>query len=118
MNTTMISGAHGAVVVNGKSYLGNNVTVINGVVTVDGVRQDGTITEQQVQIVVQGDAQEIHTGSGNVSAHGAAVISTQSGDVTVKGQVHGNVSTMSGDVTCGNIAGSVRTMSGDINRRG
>lgn len=41
-------------------------------------------------------------------------VNTTSGDISINGEVTGNVSTVSGDVKCNNISGSVRTVSGDI----
>ena len=103
----------GTIVINGEIYLGNSITVKNGKVIVDG--KDFTPNSKDIKIEVKGDIDRLDVGSckslkvnGNINN-----VSTQSGDVSC-GHVSGNVSTMSGDVDCMNVGKSVSTMSGDI----
>lgn len=105
----------GSVTVNGNTYRGSNVSIINGVVTVDGVVQ-GDPLNGPITITVQGSVGSIETSSGDVNVTGdsqnitavsgdvrvggnSGYIETVSGDVSVKGSVNGKISTVSGDVT-------------------
>ena len=103
--------------INGVSYNGNNVTIINGKVIVDG--KDMTPDAKNIIIHVDGDISKLSVDicdklsvTGNVTD-----LSTVSGDVTIGGSVGQNVKTVSGDVKCGNIAGKVTTVSGDIKNK-
>lgn len=90
------------VIINGKKYEGNNVSISNGNIVIDGDLVGKTSEFEEKELIIQG----------NVNS-----ITTASGDVTVNGNVTGNVSTMSGDIECGNIFGNVSTMSGDVTKK-
>jgi len=104
--------------INGVSYQGNNITITNGKVFVDGVElREGE--SKTINITVNGNLDVLKVDScqkvmvmGTVNA-----LSTISGDVDISGDVGDSVSTVSGDVECGNIGGSVKTVSGDIKYR-
>jgi len=88
----------------------------NGRMFVDGKEVD-LGNERTINVEVIGDIKSLLVDScekvnvtGNVEKVG-----TVSGDVRVAGNVGGSISTVSGDVRCGEIAGSVSTVSGDIN---
>jgi hypothetical protein len=105
------------VIINGKTYVGNSISVTNGKVIVDG--KNVTPESKEINIKVEGNIQELKVDAcdkievaGNVSN-----IHTQSGDVEVTGDVTGNIQTMSGDVDCANVGGSISSMSGDIKHR-
>jgi hypothetical protein len=122
------------IIINGKSYNGNSVSISNGKIIIDG----NNVTPEnakQISIVVNGDIDNLNVDycekievagnvatlqstSGNVDVKGDAnSIQTTSGDVDVEGNIKGSVTTMSGDVDCQNIGGTVKTMSGDIKYR-
>lgn len=105
---------NGKVTINGKSYSGSNVQIRDGVVIVDGKNQEG-ILQGPITVFVEGDAHNIETQSGDITARDVGSIQTTSGDVSC-GNVNGNIQTTSGDVSCGDVGGSIKTMSGDINR--
>jgi hypothetical protein len=119
MNNVVIgsfSGGNG-MTINGKTYNGNNITISDGVVIVDGVVQDGDHIGYNIQVTVNGNVGEIETGSGDITVNGeVSDVSTSSGDVKC-GNVAGNVQTSSGDVTCGTVGGKIKTSSGDVNHR-
>lgn len=109
------------VYINGQRIVtsGGNISVINGKVTIDGDDVDlGQFKEKVINIVVEGNVNSINSGSADITVNGGTgTVSTQSGDVKVKGDVTGSVSTMSGDVGVkGKVEGNVKTMSGDISR--
>lgn len=109
-----VFGGRGSVVINGSVYEGQNISVVNGQVTVDGVVQ-GALENYNVSIHVQGNPVEVSSASGRIHVSGsvAGSVQTASGDISCE-DVGGSVTTMSGDVECGNIRGSVTTMSGDV----
>lgn len=103
--------------INGTTYNGNSVTIINGKVIVDG--KDMTPDAKNIDIRVVGDISKLSvdicdslTVTGNVND-----LNTVSGDVSIGGDVSQNVKTVSGDVKCGNIGGKVTTVSGDIKNK-
>lgn len=115
--------------INGKSYSGRNVTIINGKVVVDGVdltpegktiniTVDANIDKLDVdmcdKVIVNGNVNELTTASGDVDCKDVTgCVKTVSGDIEC-GNVGGDVSTTSGDVKAENITGNVKTLSGDI----
>lgn len=105
------------VTVNGKVYTGDNVTIVDGKVMVNG--KDVTPNGKTINISVQGNIAQLKCDvCTKIEVTGdAGRLETMSGDVTVSGSVSGGIKTMSGDITCGNVSGSVETMSGDINKR-
>jgi len=104
------------VIVDGRDFVGRNVTINGDRVIVDGVTQPGSLVNL-VQVVVHGDCEMAEVTRGHITINGnAGRVKTASGDVEITGNVTGNVETMSGDVQAMSIHGSTRTMSGDIIR--
>lgn len=103
--------------INGVNISGNSIHVRNGSVLVDGKIVE-TGDAKHIRIEVDGSIERLNADScDSITVSGSAgSVSTMSGDVTC-GNVEGAVSTMSGDIRCGNIGGSVSTMSGDILRK-
>jgi hypothetical protein len=107
-----ISGS--SISVNGVRYSGNNITITNDKVIIDGVEQSQTLVGP-ITVNVEGNCGDIETGSGDVNVSGSSG-NVQTGSGKVKCQdVKGNVQTGSGNVNCGKVSGNVRTGSGDIN---
>lgn len=105
-----------SITINGIMYKGSCVVVSNGKVFVDGI--DLSPKDKNITINVEGPINSISADycekiivTGNVLD-----IKTLSGDVDVRGNVSGSISTMSGHVACGNVGGSVQTMSGNVKR--
>lgn len=106
----------GTITINGKTYSGNSVNVINGKVIIDGVEQ--TPEGKQILIAVKGNVNTITVDSCEKIAVQGDIgnVKTMSGDVEVRGNINGSVQTMSGDVEVGGeIHGNVSSVSGDIN---
>lgn len=110
-----IKMGNGSITINGKSFTGRNVVIVNGNVVVDGQTVDSGLTGD-INVVVNGHVEHLENHCGNVAAQSAGNINTGSGDVNC-GDVTGNVQTGSGDVKCGRVGGSVRTGSGDVIHR-
>ena len=78
------------ITINGQTYSGKNVSIINGVVTIDGKQQDGNKLSGIVRIELTGDLANVQVDA----------------PIVVHGNVHGSV-TAEGPVTCGNVEGDV-----------
>jgi predicted ThiF/HesA family dinucleotide-utilizing enzyme len=102
--------------INGVVYSGRNIQVNGGRVMIDG--HDYTPDSKIINIEVNGNIGELKVDAcAKLTVVGRVdKLSTMSGDVNC-GEVGGNVKTMSGDVHCGSVAGGVETMSGDVHRR-
>jgi hypothetical protein len=103
--------------INGKIYQGNNISIVNGKVTIDG--KDQTPDSKEINITVNGNIDTLKVDVANKVFVVGQVnsVSTVSGDVDTSGDVLGSISTVSGDVECGNVGGSITTVSGDIKHR-
>lgn len=75
--------------IGGRTFTGNNVSILNGVVIVDGVQQDGTLTGQ-VELKIEGTLDSLTTDA----------------SVNMKGQINGNVEA-GGSVRCDDVGGNV-----------
>ena len=110
--SAILSGGS-SITIDGKTFSGRNVQIVNDRVIIDGVEQDGSLVGP-IHIEVNGNVERLETGSGSVEVSGSCgPVKTLSGDV-ICGNVDGSVGTMSGDVTCGAVSGGVKTMSGDV----
>lgn len=125
---TMTSGATGVATINGRTYRGRKISMLNGQVVVDGktVNDDepGLVAGQKVVyrtcvIEVKGPMQgNISTSSGTVTVHGTVTgsVKTMSGSVHIEGgDVQGHASTMSGSIDIeGDCGGQASSMSGNV----
>lgn len=115
--------------INSLNYSGNNITIINDRVIIDGVdvtpntknitiEVTGNLDKLQVgackSITINGDVNHLSSSSGEVSCDNIrGNVETVSGDIEVD-YINGSVETVSGDVHSTSIAGDVKTLSGDI----
>lgn len=102
---------------NQTAIRGNNITVSNGRIIVDG--KDLTPDSKEINIVVEGDVENLQAdicSKITVKGNAGKVISS-SGDIEVHGDVSGDVSTSSGDIDANIIHGDADTSSGDIKIR-
>ena len=83
--------------INGKTYSGDNITINNNQVIIDG--KNVTPNESQITIVV----------NGNLNTLKVDVVE----NITVNGEC-GNVDVVNGDVNCGNVKTGVKTVNGNI----
>ena len=102
--------------INNKTYTGNNVTVSNNKVYIDGKLQEQDGPDRNISIVVEGNLEKLSVDCcDKIEIKGnCGPVTTQSGDVNIGGNVSGSIQTMSGDVMADDIGGSVSTMSGDV----
>ena len=121
-NKTQITGNQsGTCIINGKTFNGNNISIIDGVVYIDGKIADKSNASINTTIIVKitGNVDSISTASGDVEVTGqAGKISTGSGNVSTGGDCAGTISTGSGNVDInGQVYGSVKTGSGNVRYR-
>lgn len=102
------------IVINNKAIVGNNISILNNKVIVDGKEIDleNALT---VNIHVEGSVDSITADACHIIdiAGDAGTVNTISGDVQCA-DVHHSVQTTSGDVKCGDVKGFVKTVSGDV----
>jgi hypothetical protein len=105
------------ITINGVTYTGDNVSVHNGRVTIDGKEADAA-DAPRVTIEVHGDIKTFECDRcDTASIHGdVGSVTTASGNVQC-GDVRGSVQTASGNVNCRDVGGDVRTVAGNVNRR-
>ncbi len=77
------------ITIDGRTFAGNSVSIINGVVTVDGVQQDGTLTGE-VRLKIEGTLDSLTTDA----------------SVDMTGRINGNVEA-GGSVRCDDVGGSI-----------
>lgn len=128
MNSITING-------NKISVVGNNVSIANGKVFIDG-KEQGSEDSKVINISIEGDVGNLDvdycqkidisgsvkkatTQSGDISVSGnvSEGVNSTSGDIEIDGDVEGDIKTVSGDVRCGSVGGSVRTVSGDVKNK-
>lgn len=118
------------IIINGKTYTGNSVSINNNKIVIDGktlvneesktinILIEGNVDNLQVdaceKVLVNGFVNSLSTMSGNVDCGNVNQnVKTQSGNVKCE-NIGGDVSTQSGNIKGNNIKGSVKTMTGDI----
>jgi hypothetical protein len=91
--------------INGRTFSGHNLSIANGTITIDGMRQDGDTLSGVVRVEITGNVANVECDAplvinGNVTGDVDA-----DGPVTC-GDVHGDVGG-DGPITCGNVGGDV-----------
>ena len=102
------------ITINGKTYLSSgNISIVNGTVIMDS--EKFSTDEKIINISIEGDMNTLEVDCcDKVSIKGeVGRVSTVSGDIEC-GNVNGGISSVSGDVRCGNVGGSISTVSGDV----
>jgi hypothetical protein len=107
MNITKLNG------ITIQSDSSRSVVIKNGKVIIDGI--DVTPDSKTINIVIQGNVDRLEVDSCEAIAVTGSVktLSSISGDVNC-GDISGNVNSISGDIRCGDIGGNVSTISGDV----
>ena len=94
------------ITVNGKTITcsGNNVSIIDGQIVVDG-KMISESNSRNIKVIIEGNVEKIDC-AGTVEVHGNAGNIDCGGSCTIKGDVNGSVDA-GGSVTCGNVAGDI-----------
>lgn len=99
--------------INGVKYSGQNITVRNNKIVIDGV--DQTPDSKEITVIVEGDIDSIQNDKGKIEVKGyVRFVDSVNGDVHVHGGVDAGVKTINGNVTCGFVNGPVSTVNGNI----
>ena len=108
--------------INGKTYTapdGVSVSVINGKVYFNGKLQEDfkDYKEKKIEIIIEGNCKEIKCDTGNITVKGNVEgnITADTGNIDVKGDIRGNVTTDCGNIKSHYIFGNVSTDIGIIN---
>jgi hypothetical protein len=117
----------GTVTISGKTYSGNNISIINGVVTIDGkIVEDCDLPENVFKIKIEGSVENIFTDksvecnmvSGNITAGGSVACDSIKGYVESVGSVNcediGGDANSGGSINCSTINGDA-VAGGSIN---
>ena len=110
-----VRGAKSKIVVNGHTIVGRNVSIVNGVVTVDGKVVE-LPDAKEIKIVVEGDLGSLRVDAGDVSVQGSCgEVEVNQGSVTVAGDVKGEIQVDQGRVECNDVYSDVKVDMGNIN---
>ena len=109
-------------IINGEvHYSGSgSICISGGKVTIGGVDVEdlNAIDEKVINIVVEGDIENLKTDDADVTVNGSVnIATTKNGNITC-GDVVGDVETKNGNVMCGLVGGDVTTKNGNIMRGG
>ena len=105
--------------INGKTYNapdGCSVSVKNGEVYIDGKLIDDIPSRTYIEITVIGDCKEVTTDAGNINIKGNVEgnVSNDAGNIYIEGDVSGNVTIDTGNIIANHISGNVSTDCGNI----
>jgi DUF4097 and DUF4098 domain-containing protein YvlB len=111
------------IIINGKSFnhKGGSISVCGGRVIIDGKDVTGldSFSEKEINIAVEGGCTEVSTETGNITVNGnvAKSVKSTNGNIYISGDVGGDVKTTNGNVDCGNVNGDIDTVNGDIKHK-
>lgn len=102
------------ITVNGKSFQGNSVSIVNGEIIVDG-KKVSSPTEKEINITITGDIKELILDSGTIKMEGdVGNLEVNHGKVGIQGDVKGNASIKHGNLECDNIFADVDVAHGNV----
>ena len=106
-NRKKSTGSYSEITVNGKiiRVRGNNITVINDKIIVDGRVINESMDFKNITVIVEGDCNKLDA-CGDVEIKGSCGSVDCSGSCHIEGNVHGDIDA-SGSVTCGDVAGNI-----------
>ena len=107
--TVIISGS-----VKNSSIEGNSVSIINNKIFVDG--KEIEIEEKVINIIVEGSLDKLEVDCCNsIKVNGVTKdIEVSNGNITISGDVKGNVNNVNGNIIAKTINGNCKTTNGDI----
>ena len=93
---------------------GNNVSIINNKIFVDG-KKIGT-EEKEINIIVEGNLDKLEVDCCNsIKVNGVTKdVEVSNGNITISGDVKGNVNNINGNIIAKVINGNCKTINGDI----
>jgi hypothetical protein len=117
------------IIVDGKDITASVMMTSGGVgqskyvINITGDVENITV-DQCEKITIGGNAIKTSTKNGDISVKGNVVahmnatdvVTTHNGNITIGGDVTGNVATKMGNVKCGNVSGNATTKMGNISK--
>lgn len=107
--------------VNGKTYEfpnGCSVSVKNGKVYFEGKLADDfkNLKDKKIEIIVCGNCKEVKADAGNITVKGNVEgnVVSDAGNISIEGDVRGNVTAECGNISAYHISGNVSTDCGNI----
>ena len=109
-NGTVIIGGN----IKNSSIEGNSVSIINNKIFVDG-KEIGT-EEKEINIIVEGNLDKLEVDCCNsIKVNGVTKdVEVSNGNITISGDVKGNVNNINGNIIAKVINGNCKTKNGDI----
>lgn len=107
-----------SITMNGVTYSGRNVSIINGSIIIDGVTH--TSNDKVINVTINGDIGELSVDSCeyvSVTGNVTGSVKSVSGDILIDGNVSGDAKSTSGSIKCGDVGGKITTVSGSIKHR-
>lgn len=109
--------------INGKTYTapdGCNVSVINNKVYFNDklVEVFNDWKKKNIKIIVEGNCKEVKADTGNITIKGNVEgnVNTDAGNISIEGDVKGNVTTDCGNISANHITGQISTYCGNVGR--
>lgn len=101
------NNSYSTVTVNGKTIRvkGNNITVINDKIIIDGKVLDESIDFKNITVIVEGDCHRLDA-CGDVEIRGNCGYVDCSGSCHIEGNVEGDIDA-NGSVSCGDVSGDI-----------
>lgn len=100
--------------INGCRFNGESISINKNKILIDG--EDVTPDTKEINIVFESDINKLTVADCN-SIHitgDCGALQSLNGDIDVFGDVVGNISTVHGDVDCGDVLGKVKTKRGNV----
>lgn len=103
------------ITINGKIYSGNSISVNNDIVIIDGKRVDDD-DKKVINIKVEGNIETLdvdYCDEINITGD-CKTVTSKNGNIQVKGNVSGDVTSKNGNIVCRDVTGDVETKNGNI----
>jgi len=104
------------IVINGKSFKGNSVSISGNNIIIDGNVVDGLEDEKVINIKVDGNIETLDIDNcDKIDITGeCGVVTSKNGNIMIKGNVSGDVTNKNGNIMCHSVGGDVETKNGNI----
>lgn len=102
--------------INGVRYEGNNVTIIDGKVTIDGKAVDVDDKSKVINVIITGNVKNLEVGNCNkLKLFGeCGNVNSINGNIDIQGNVTGDVTNKNGNINCSKIEGNATNKNGNI----
>lgn len=104
------------ITINGKSFKGNNVSIINNEVIIDGKKANSDDDSKIINISIDGNIESLNVDyCEKIEVVGECEsVSSKNGNIAIQGNVSGDVTNKNGNIICRNVGGDASTKNGDV----